>query len=124
MSDIPRSVSAFGCGVASVLVGPLTLYSLLTAVARWTPWDFTANTAVVETVLAPYLAFQLPMLMLYSPMSLAYLKENAWTIWLLTTVAYFVAGALLCVGVGYVSDRIGQRRADAIARERNRKMPN
>ncbi len=118
MSDIPRSVSAVGCGIASVLMGPLTLYSLLTAVARWTPWDCTANTAVVETVLAPYLAFQVPMLMLYSPMSLAYLKENEWTVWLLTTVAYFVAGAFLCVGAGYVSDRIERRRADAIARER------
>jgi 4-hydroxybenzoate polyprenyltransferase len=51
-------------------------------------------------------------------MSLAYLKENEWTVWLLTTVAYFVAGAFPCVGAGYVSDRIEQRRADAIARER------
>lgn len=124
MSDVPRSVSAFGCGVASVLVGPLTLYSFLTAVARWTPWDFTANTAVVETVLAPYLVFQLPLWMLVSPLTLAYLKDNAWTVWLLTTVAYFVAGAFLRVGAGYMSDRIEQRRAAAIARELNQKMPN
>ena len=91
------NASRWGC--ASMLFGPMVLYSLLLQMARWTSWDFASRSDVLETVWMPYWAFLLPLLMLVSPFVLLYMHWSDVGTWFAVTSAYFLTGVLLAVSI-------------------------
>jgi hypothetical protein len=102
MSGVHVALSTIRWGCLTVLAGPATLYSLMLAVSRWTPWDLTARPEVVEVLMLPYDVW---MILLF-PLIIAFGAWRELALWFGVIAAYFVAGALLRLGVRMLGARI------------------
>lgn len=118
MSRAPTVPSVMRWGCATVLLGPPTIYSLLTQIARWSSWDPASRPDLIEMVWKPYDAFYVVPLLIFSPLSLFFLvtPRNV-VVWFGVSFAYLTAGAMTRMGVNLMGDLLERRRQTATATE-------
>lgn len=97
--------SAIQCGCATVVLGPICLYSLLSHIVHWIGWfeEYPSN-IVASWFLAPYWPISYALLLLLLPFSFQG-AALAIAIWLGFIGAYFLPGALLGIALEFMVDR-------------------